>query len=158
MNSSSQGTVDRELAAMLSETLPSAQAAAAASPCIVSVTNATPPEWQVLIVAAATQFTYQDANGNPEGAPTTDVQSPISVPNGGSVTMQSAAGRCVRYTTTVFYIVAPGEQPIPFGGSEDATAQYCLTYIPYVLAPTQSIQQGGPYEGVLQRLASTRGA
>jgi hypothetical protein len=127
------------LAEELSTSFAIAGQAPAAPRCIVTVTNATPPEWQVLIVAAGTRFNYQDGAGNPEGNPSTDVRSPISIPAGGSVQMASDPNRCVRTTTTVFYLKTPGEEPSPLGASEDAGAASCLTHVPYAIGPRRTV-------------------
>jgi len=111
----------------------------AAPGTIVNVANALPAEWQVFIVATGTQLNYQDAQGNPEGSPTSDVKSPIRVGSGQSVSMVGAPDRCTRLATTVIYVQAPGQEPVPYGASQDAGPGFCLTFVPYVLG-----QQAAP--------------
>lgn len=144
--------IRRELEDRLRQDLERVRAAAQIPPCAVTVTNALPPDWGVVVIAAATQFNYQDANGNPEGNPTIDQKDPIAVVSGQSVTMLSAPDRCVRSTVTVIYAQAPGEDPASFFDPVDGDAQHCLQVIPISLAANQATEQRKRAEGGVLRL------
>jgi hypothetical protein len=108
--------------------------------CRVVVTNSCPPEWNVAIVAAATQFLYQDVNGDPEGNPTKDIKSPIYVTSGGSVIMESVdPNRCVRTAATVIYVQIPEQPPEAIEAIEDVGTGYCAELIPYTIGPAQAL-------------------
>lgn len=89
--------------------------------CRITIVNATPPNWNISITTAATEFWNRD------GTKYTDSNQNINIGAGSSTyTESNDATKCVGEARTIVWVVAPGKQPVSFGVVTTCPANECL--------------------------------
>lgn len=104
--------------------------------CQITLVNACPPEWGVVIVAGGTKFFYRD------GTDFTDGPRPLNISAGQSATfMSNQPDECVFQFFIAFNVVVQGQQQT-FTNQDGVPAGQCLLHESVTLAPKPFATEG----------------